>query len=116
MPIAVGASALKSEVEVAQAEMPKLEQVKWWKEPGLRKLYFWAAVLCVASATTGYDGWVTKECYLMCMLMFVSARMMLNTSQNLDAWQNYFNTPSGSKLGLMNAIYQIGSLASFPFV
>lgn len=43
-------------------------------------------------------------------------RMMLNTSQNLDAWQEYFGTPSGSKLGLMNAIYQIGSLASFPFV
>lgn len=42
--------------------------------------------------------------------------MMLNTSQNLDSWQEYFNTPSGSKLGLMNAIYQIGSLASFPFV
>lgn len=42
--------------------------------------------------------------------------MMLNTSQNLDAWQEYFGTPSGSKLGLMNAIYQIGSLASFPFV
>jgi hypothetical protein len=42
--------------------------------------------------------------------------MMLNTSQNLDSWQQFFNTPSGSKLGLMNAIYQIGSLASFPFV
>jgi hypothetical protein len=42
--------------------------------------------------------------------------MMLNTSQNLDSWQTFFNTPSGSKLGLMNAIYQIGSLASFPFV
>lgn len=53
---------------------------------------------------------------LMCMLIILAARMMLNTSQNLDAWQTYFNTPSGSKLGLMNAIYQIGSLASFPFV
>jgi hypothetical protein len=36
--------------------------------------------------------------------------------QNLDQWQTYFNTPIGSKLGLMNAIYQIGSLASFPLV
>jgi len=43
-------------------------------------------------------------------------RMMLNTSQNLDDWQKYFGHPDGSKLGLMNAIYQIGSLASFPFV
>lgn len=56
MPIAVGQSALKGEVEVAQAEMPILEEVKWWREPGLRRLYFWASVLCVASATTGYDG------------------------------------------------------------
>ena len=41
---------------------------------------------------------------------------MLNTSQNIDAWQTYFNNPDGGKLGLMNAIYQIGSLCSFPFV
>lgn len=42
--------------------------------------------------------------------------MMLNTSQGLDAWQAYFHTPQGSKLGLMNAIFQIGSLCSFPLV
>lgn len=59
MPLAVGTNALKSEVEVAQAEIPKLEEVKWWREPGLRRLYFWASVLCVASATTGYDGQVS---------------------------------------------------------
>jgi len=41
---------------------------------------------------------------------------MLNTSQNLDSWQAYFNNPKGSKLGLMNAIYMIGSIASFPIV
>lgn len=54
--------------------------------------------------------------HLTTILTTSAASMMLNTSQNLDAWQTYFNTPSGSKLGLMNAIYQIGSLASFPFV
>ncbi|KAJ5457721.1 hypothetical protein N7475_009109 [Penicillium sp. IBT 31633x] len=96
MGIAVGASTLKT--DAAQADKPELEEVNWWHEPGLRRLYCWAAVLCVASATTGYDG------------------MLLDTSQNLDAWQAYFNTPSGSKLGLMNAIYQIGSLISFPIV
>lgn len=41
---------------------------------------------------------------------------MLNTSQNLDQWQLYFHHPGGSTLGLMNAIYQIGSLCSFPLV
>lgn len=41
---------------------------------------------------------------------------MLNTSQNMDSWQDYFKKPTGSKLGLMNAVYQIGSLACFPIV
>ncbi|KAL3427202.1 hypothetical protein PVAG01_00711 [Phlyctema vagabunda] len=92
------AKSKQGDLSIAQAEAPPLEKVTWYKDRGLRKLYFWAAVLCIASATTGYDG------------------MMLNTSQNLDSWQEYFNTPKGSKLGLMNAIYQIGSLASYPLV
>lgn len=41
---------------------------------------------------------------------------MLNTSQGIDDWQTYFGNPGGSKLGLMNAIYQIGSLVAFPIV
>jgi len=40
----------------AQEETPDFEKVDWKKDPGLRKLYFYAFVLCVASATTGYDG------------------------------------------------------------
>lgn len=28
----------------------------------------------------------------------------------------YFNTPSGSKLGLVNTIYQFASLESFPYM
>jgi len=96
--LAVGTTTLKSEIDVALAESPDLDKVTWYKDRGLRKLYFWAAVLCVASATTGYDG------------------MLLNSSQNIDAWQAYFNNPTGPTLGLMNAIYQIGSLCSFPLV
>lgn len=40
---------------------------------------------------------------------------MLNTSQAMDDWQDYFGHPKGSKLGILNSIYQIGSIASFPF-
>jgi hypothetical protein len=43
-------------VEVAQREAPDFERVEWRKEPHLRKLYAWAVVLMIASATTGYDG------------------------------------------------------------
>lgn len=43
-------------VVIAQEEAPDFEKVNWVKDPGLRKLYFYAFVLCIASATTGYDG------------------------------------------------------------
>lgn len=46
----------QTEVAIAQAEAPELERVNWRTDPGLRKLYFYAAIICVASATTGYDG------------------------------------------------------------
>lgn len=45
-----------TQVAVAQDEAPKFEQVTWYRDPGLRKLYFYAFVLCIASATNGYDG------------------------------------------------------------
>lgn len=48
---------LKQEnVQQALAEAPQLEQVTWYKDAALRKLYFYAAIICIASATTGYDG------------------------------------------------------------
>ncbi|KAK3898272.1 sugar transporter [Staphylotrichum tortipilum] len=82
----------------AQDEAPEFERVEWTKDPGLRKLYFYAFVLCVASATTGYDG------------------MFFNSVQNFDTWNNYFHKPEGSMLGLLGALYQIGSLVSIPLV
>lgn len=44
------------QVANAQEEAPQFEQVIWYRDPGLRKLYFYAFVLCIASATNGYDG------------------------------------------------------------
>ncbi|KFY45409.1 hypothetical protein V495_03000 [Pseudogymnoascus sp. VKM F-4514 (FW-929)] len=100
MPLAFGAvgdTNKKHDLAVAQASAPHLAKVKWWSDPGMRQLYFYAAILCVCSATTGYDG------------------SMLNSSQVMDNWQSYFGSPTGSKLGILNSIYQIGSIASFPF-
>lgn len=45
-----------TQVAAAQDEAPQFEQVTWYRDPGLRKLYFYAFVLCIASATNGYDG------------------------------------------------------------
>lgn len=64
-------SAPKKDVVVAaQEEAPNFEKVDWRKEPGLRKLYAHAFVLCIASATTGYDG------------------MFFNSVQNFDTWKS----------------------------
>lgn len=84
--------------ENALDEAPQFERVQWTQDPGLRKLYFYAFVLCVASATTGYDG------------------MFFNSVQNFESWKDYFGNPQGSMLGLLGALYQIGSLFSIPLV
>ncbi|KAF9700159.1 hypothetical protein EKO04_001867 [Ascochyta lentis] len=93
----MGAVAKKSaDLEIAQAEAPHLARVDWKSDPGLRKLYFWAFIICIASATTGYDG------------------SMLNNLRILKHWTDYFNDPKESTLGLLTALYSIGSIASLP--
>jgi hypothetical protein len=39
--------------------------------------------------------------------------MMMNSSQQMDRWQNYFGHPTSNRLGLMNNAYNIGSIISF---
>lgn len=95
--INVGARAVQSEVEVAQAEAPRFEHVEWTKEPHLRKLYAGAVVLMVASATTGYDG------------------MLVNTSQQINNWKIFFKeaVDDDNKLGILINMFNIGSIISF---
>ncbi|KAI2776801.1 general substrate transporter [Daldinia loculata] len=88
----------KEEIANAQEEAPEFERVDWKRDPGLRKLYFYCFILCVASATTGYDG------------------SFFNSVQVFDKWKAFFNNPQGSQLGLLAALYQIGSLGSIPLV
>ncbi|KAF2126521.1 general substrate transporter [Dothidotthia symphoricarpi CBS 119687] len=93
----MGAVASKgADVEIAQAEAPHLTPVHWRSDPGLRKLYFYAVIICIASATTGYDG------------------SMLNNLRILKYWTDYFHDPKESTLGLLTALYSIGSIASLP--
>jgi len=88
--------AKEADIEVAQAEAPHLARVNWKTDAGLRKLYFYAFIICIASATTGYDG------------------SMLNNLRILERWTTYFNDPQESTLGLLTALYSIGSIASLP--
>lgn len=46
----------KHDVEEAQAAAPEIPKVKWTASANMRKLYFYCIILCVCSATTGYDG------------------------------------------------------------
>ncbi|KAG6827547.1 hypothetical protein H0H92_011330 [Tricholoma furcatifolium] len=51
----------------------------------------------ITSSTNGYDG------------------SMMNGLQSLTQWESAFGYPTGGKLGLLNAIQNIGSLAAYPF-
>jgi len=94
----VGARAAQADVAVAQVESPRFERVYWMREPHLRKLYAYAVVLMVASATTGYDG------------------MLVNTSQQMERWADFFGddvTHDDNRLGILINMFNIGSIVSF---
>ncbi|PVI04276.1 general substrate transporter [Periconia macrospinosa] len=89
----------RTDEEISQPEVPltvELEKVQWMKDPGLRRLYFWAFIICIASATTGYDA------------------SMLNNLRILETFKHYFGDPQGPMLGLLTALYSIGSILSLP--
>ncbi|RDB15613.1 Lactose permease [Hypsizygus marmoreus] len=69
----------------------------WWKNRRLILLNIWIALLLITSSTNGYDG------------------SMMNGLQSLDQWNDAFSHPTGGKLGLLNAIQNIGCLAAYPF-
>jgi sugar porter (SP) family MFS transporter len=76
----------------------QFEPVVWYKHACLRKLYALIAVVWLSSATGGFDG------------------SMMNGLQSLSYWETYFNNPSPSTLGLMNAIVPAGNFAINFFV
>ncbi|KAI0075843.1 general substrate transporter [Panus rudis PR-1116 ss-1] len=69
----------------------------WYKNRRLLVLNGWLALLLITSSTNGYDG------------------SMMNGLQSLEQWRKAFNYPTGSMLGLLNAIQNIGCLAAYPF-
>ncbi|KAK7700705.1 hypothetical protein SLS64_010849 [Diaporthe eres] len=93
--IALGRGAKHTQAEAALAEAPEFEPVIWWKDHGLRRLYFWCGILMWMSASTGFDA------------------KLMNTSQVMDQWQVHFDRPTGGRLGIIVAILDIGSLCSF---
>ncbi|OJA10001.1 hypothetical protein AZE42_03823 [Rhizopogon vesiculosus] len=74
-----------------------LDPRPWYKNTRLIVLNFWIAIMLITSATNGYDG------------------SMMNGLQSLTQWNEAFDYPTQGKLGLLNAIQNIGSLCAYPF-
>lgn len=70
---------------------------KWYNNWRLISLHAWIVLMLITSSMNGFDG------------------SLMNSFQSLDQWENYFHKPEGGKLGLLNAIQNIGSLAAYPF-
>ncbi|KAI0701342.1 hexose transporter [Cytidiella melzeri] len=70
---------------------------KWYNNRRLITLHAWLVLLLITSSANGFDG------------------SLMNSFQSLDLWRDYFGHPQGGKLGLLNAIQNIGALAAYPF-
>ncbi|KAH8697787.1 general substrate transporter [Talaromyces proteolyticus] len=82
--------------QAPHSTMP-VSNVTWYKHPGLRKLYAMMPILFLGSTVNGYDG------------------SLLNGLQTMTPWQDYFDNPSGSRLGLFTAIQNIGGICALFF-
>ncbi|KAL4983599.1 general substrate transporter [Aspergillus falconensis] len=75
------------------AVVPK---IPWWS-PQLRRLSFCILSLIFFSSSNGFDG------------------SLVNGLQSLDSWMDFMGQPSGTWLGLINAVYSVGALVSTIF-
>ncbi|KEF60206.1 uncharacterized protein A1O9_05056 [Exophiala aquamarina CBS 119918] len=103
-----------TEVAVAQAKAPELNHVNWRTDPGLRKLSFFAGVICVASATTDYDGlpivpfiadrFGGKFAIITSCVIMLIATAVQGASQNLAMFKG-----GRSLMGFVNSMVQLSS-------
>jgi hypothetical protein len=76
---------------LAGKEFPR---VSWWRDAGLRKLYFYMLIPLMTSMVNGYDG------------------SMMNALQTSTQWQSYFNHPTGGTLAFFNLSFGLGQLVA----
>ncbi|KAF9051359.1 hexose transporter [Panaeolus papilionaceus] len=91
-----GGAATSSGATAAYAHLVDPNR-RWFNNKRLIFLNLWILLLLITSSTNGFDG------------------SMMNGLQSLPQWDGYFGHPTGGKLGLLNAIQHIGSLAAYPF-
>jgi len=75
------------------------DKTPWYRKPNLRLLYLLMFPTCIGiEMTSGFDS------------------SMMNGLQAVATWQVFFNHPKTTILGLLSAMYSLGSVASLPFV
>ncbi|EHA50198.1 hypothetical protein MGG_13562 [Pyricularia oryzae 70-15] len=71
----------------------------WYKKPNLRFLYLILVPTGLGVEwTSGFDS------------------SMMNSLQAVPSWVAYFDNPTSSRLGLLNAMYSLGALMAIPFI
>ncbi|CAN6598810.1 hexose transporter Hxt13p [Trichomonascus vanleenenianus] len=75
---------------------PIVKTTWWWKDPGLLRLNLQLIWPMFSQFVEGYDGSLT------------------NNLQALNVWEQFFDHPQGSTLGLINSIFFVGSMIA-PF-
>ncbi|KAI0677721.1 hexose transporter [Trametes maxima] len=75
------------------------DKVPWYKKRNLRMLYILMFPTCIGiEMTSGFDS------------------SMMNGLQAVPTWDAFFNHPRSTILGLLSALYSLGSICSLPFV
>ncbi|KAI0092120.1 hexose transporter [Irpex rosettiformis] len=93
--MAVGASGGDTVITRMVAD----DHVPWFKKRNLRRLYLVMFPTCIGiEMTSGFDS------------------SMMNGLQAVGSWVTFFHHPDTSILGLMSAMYSLGSICSLPFV
>ncbi|EPQ58903.1 general substrate transporter [Gloeophyllum trabeum ATCC 11539] len=78
--------------------LAKQDKVPWYEKPNLRRLYFVLFPTCLGvEMTSGFDS------------------SMMNGLQAVGTWNNFYNHPRSTMLGLMSALYSLGAVAALPF-
>lgn len=65
----------------------------WYLTPHLLRLNLCIGIVLLSATTMGFDA------------------SMMNGLQGLDSWMGYFGNPSGTLLGLLNAVMFMGSVS-----
>jgi MFS family permease len=103
----------------AAEEAPDLPRVTWYKHGGLIRLYavhslmdfLLILVACHCPVFLCYNRIRRIDDVIGSALLFLMVR---NSLQSVTFWKDYFGNPEGAPLGLLNAIYAVGSMVAMP--